>query len=66
MCDDIIITSDNDGVVQNSILTLALKFSLKDLGLFSYFLGVEVTQHLHRLLLSQCRYIGDLLAHTHM
>ena len=40
--------------------------SQKDFGKLSYFLGVEVISHPHGLLLSQRRYILDLLAHTNM
>ena len=64
--DDIIITGDNDGFVQQFVTLLSQQFSLKDLGQLSYFLGVEVISHLHGLLLSQRRYILDLLARTNM
>ena len=64
--DDIIIIGDNDGFVQQFVTLLSQQFSLKDLGQLSYFLGVEVISHPHGLLLSQRRYILDLLAHTKM
>ena len=64
--DDIIITGDNDGFVQQFVTLLSQQFSLKDLGQLSYFLGVEVISHPHGLLLSQRRYILDLLARTNM
>ena len=64
--DDIIITGDNDGFVQQFVTLLSQQFSLKDLGQLFYFLGVEVISHPHGLLLSQRRYILDLLAHTKM
>ncbi|RVX16292.1 Retrovirus-related Pol polyprotein from transposon RE2 [Vitis vinifera] len=40
--DDLILTGDNDTKVNNFITILAQRFSIKDLGLLTYFLGVEV------------------------
>jgi len=48
------------------VSSLAKQFSLKDLGNLSYFLGVEVISHKYGLLLSQCRYITNLLTRLHM
>ena len=42
------------------------RFSLKDLGHLTYFLGVEVVPNSKGLLLSQKRYIKDLLHQTKM
>ena len=64
--DDIIITGDNDGVVQKLILTFTRWLFLKDLRPLSYFLGIEVTYHHHGLFPSQHQHIGDFLAHTRM
>ncbi|XP_020272689.1 uncharacterized protein LOC109847865 [Asparagus officinalis] len=64
--DDIIITGNNAALVQDFISVLARCFSLKDLGPLEYFLGVEVVSCLQGLLLSQRRYITDLLARTKM
>ena len=50
--DGIIITGDNDGAMQKFIHLLAHRFSLKDLGPLTYFLGVEVVPHSQGLLLS--------------
>ncbi|RVW20751.1 Retrovirus-related Pol polyprotein from transposon RE2 [Vitis vinifera] len=44
----------------------AHQFSLQDLGHLSYFLGVEVIPNDHGILLSQRRYIVDLLTRTKM
>lgn len=43
--DDIIIMGNSSAHVQNFIDLLGRRFSLKDLGLLSYFLGIEVTWH---------------------
>ena len=64
--DDIIITNDNDATVQHFVTLLAQRFSFKNLGPLSFFLGVEVIPHQHGLLLSQQQYINDILTHTHM
>ncbi|KAK0579728.1 hypothetical protein LWI29_030590 [Acer saccharum] len=64
--DDIILTGNSATQVGHFVDALARKFSLKDLGPLSYFLGVEVVPHQHGILLSQRRYIMDLLTRTKM
>lgn len=43
--DDIIITGPNSSLISSFINSLANKFSLKNLGNLSYFLGIEVLHH---------------------
>ena len=64
--DDIIITGPNASNVDLFIQSLACRFSLKDLGTLSYFLGVEVTPTVHGLFLNQRKYIIDLLGRLGM
>jgi hypothetical protein len=64
--DDIIVTGNSDNILSDFVSSLAKHFSLKDIGDLSYFLGVEVLSHKHGLLLSQCRYITDLLTRLNM
>jgi len=64
--DDIILTGNNADFVSQFVTRLAQRFSLKDLGNLSYFLGVEVVPYPSGILLSQRRYIQELLARTHM
>lgn len=64
--DDIIVTGSSDDILSDFVSSLAKRFSLKDLGNLSYFLGVEVLPHKHGILLSQRRYITDLLTHLNM
>jgi hypothetical protein len=64
--DDIILTGNQPTLVDQFITRLAQQFSLKDLGSLIYFLGIEVVPHRHGILLSQRRYIQDLLARTNM
>ena len=64
--DDIIIIGNNPSNVQHFITLISARFSLKDLGPLTYFLGVEILSHQHGLILSQRRYIADLLARAEM
>ena len=61
--DDIIVIGSGDNILSDFVSSLAKRFSLKDLGNLSYFLGVEILPHKHGILLSQRRYITDLLTH---
>ena len=51
--DDLILIGENATKVNQFIAILAQRFSIKDLGLLTYFLGVEVVPNKHGLLLSQ-------------
>jgi histone deacetylase 1/2 len=65
--DDIIITGSSSNLVQNLVTKLDSVFSLKQLGDLDYFLGIEVKQLSdNSLLLSQGKYIRDLLTKTNM
>lgn len=64
--DDIIITGCNFIAVQRFINLLGKRFFIKDLGDLTYFLGVEVATTSNGLLLSQLKYITDLLTRTNM
>ncbi|XP_019090121.1 PREDICTED: uncharacterized protein LOC109128365 [Camelina sativa] len=63
--DDIIIAGA-PSLVQAFNLALANRFSLKDLGPLSYFLGIEATRSSKGLHLMQRKYITDLLIKTRM
>ncbi|KAK9038646.1 hypothetical protein V6N11_023503 [Hibiscus sabdariffa] len=64
--DDIIITRKRDEEVEEVVKSLSEKFALKDLGELSYFLGVEVQRTEGELILSQRKYILELLERTKM
>lgn len=64
--DDIIVTSNNNQFLEAFIHKLSTRFSLKDLGDLSYFLGVEVVPHPDGLFLSQKKYIADILCKANM
>ena len=60
--DDLIITYSDPSLVNTIIRQLDSKFSTKDLGALSYFSGVEVLATSTGLLLSQQKYVIDLLS----
>lgn len=51
--DDIIVTGNNSHVVEKILQNLATRFSLKDMGDLSYFLGIEAIRSPHGLHLNQ-------------
>jgi hypothetical protein len=64
--DDIIIHSSVLAAITELLQLLDIDFVVKDLGLLHYFLGIEVLPVKDGLLLSQERYIQDLLNKTNM
>lgn len=64
--DDILMTGTNTQMVQRVIDELSRKFSIKDMGDLSYFLGIEARRTPQGLHLMQKKYIIDLLRKTNM
>lgn len=64
--DDIIITGNHPHMIKFVINSLAEIFSLKDLGYLNYFLGVDVKQVPDGLILSQSKYILEILSELDM
>lgn len=65
--DDIILTGSSTSLVKQISSQLHSVFALKQLGKLDYFLGIEVhTQPNGNLLLTQSKYIRDLLTKTNM
>jgi hypothetical protein len=64
--DDIIITASDQAAITELLQLLSADFAVKDLGDLHYFLGVQVIKLNFGLLLSQHRYIMDLLKKTNM
>ncbi|KAE8730191.1 hypothetical protein F3Y22_tig00003041pilonHSYRG01077 [Hibiscus syriacus] len=62
--DDIIITGESSPSIDSVVHALSRNFSLKDLGSLAYFLGIEVKCTEEALLLSQRKYILELLEKT--
>lgn len=59
--DDIIVTSNNVKLVEKAITKLKNAFLIRDLGSLSYFLCILVSYNEQGLMLSQKKYILDLL-----
>jgi hypothetical protein len=64
--DDILITSSQPHGTTNLLNTLRAEFAIKDLGPLHFFLGMEAIPTSDGLLLSQQRYILDLLKKSNM
>lgn len=64
--DDILVTGSSLSHIQALIDNLHTVFVLKQLGNLDYFLGVEVSHLSYGSLLSQSKYIRDLLCKAHM
>ncbi|GJV10145.1 retrovirus-related pol polyprotein from transposon TNT 1-94 [Tanacetum coccineum] len=52
---------NNKGTIDNIIFQLGSAFALKDLRPLNYFLGIEIVSHVFGILLSQKKYILELL-----
>ncbi|XP_022019104.1 uncharacterized mitochondrial protein AtMg00810-like [Helianthus annuus] len=59
--DGIIVMGNNDTAIRDIIGRFSSQFAVKDLGPLHYFLGVEVLRHDSNLLLSQCKYVLDII-----
>ena len=59
--DDILITGNNFELIHRLITLLSSEFKLRDLGQASYFLGIEVAPTSMGLVLSQNKYVFDIL-----
>lgn len=64
--DDILVTGSSLSLIQHFISALNLRFSLKDMGKLSYFLGIHVTRNSNGLHLSQHKYILDILSRANL
>jgi hypothetical protein len=64
--DDIIIVSSVPAAITELLQLLGTDFAVKDLGSLHYFIGIEVIPVKDGLLLSQQKYIRDLLNKTNM
>ncbi|GJZ49066.1 RNA-directed DNA polymerase [Tanacetum coccineum] len=62
--DDVLITGDCSAEILSLKQALHQKFTIKDLGLAKYFLGIELCRTPAGTYLNQRKYIMDLLTHT--
>jgi hypothetical protein len=59
--DDLVITGSNGGVIEAFKEEMKRKFAMSDLGLLSYYLGIEVDQRDDCITLCQSAYIAKIL-----
>lgn len=59
--EDIVVTGNNDGILQSLINALGRGFDIKDLGPLHYFLGLQVTTKSTGIRISQLKYDYDIL-----
>ena len=59
--DDIIVTGSNHGEIEQLICNIGNNFALKDLAQLNFFLSIEVTRNEETLVLSQTKYLKELL-----
>jgi hypothetical protein len=64
--DDLIITENNIDFISQLKKNLQHQFSIKDLGLLKYFLGIEMTTSSKGSFLNHYKYIIDLLQDADM
>ena len=60
--DDIILTGNNPKVITYVVHSLSKLFAIQDMGSLSYFLGIEIVPKGADIILSQKKYILDILA----
>lgn len=59
--DDILVCGDNEATIKDLKEFLDDKFSIKDLGLISYYLGIEILRNSAGMFLSRKKYALDLI-----
>jgi Reverse transcriptase (RNA-dependent DNA polymerase) len=64
--DDMIISGNDEGEIVLLKKKLGKEFEVKDLGQLRYFLGIEIARGAERIVLSQRKYVLDLLTETGM
>ncbi|GKE34813.1 ribonuclease H-like domain-containing protein [Tanacetum coccineum] len=64
--DDIVLTASSQPLLQRIIASLHQEFSMTDLGSLNYFLGISVTRDSSGMLLSQKKYVVEILERAHM
>ncbi|XP_059441256.1 uncharacterized mitochondrial protein AtMg00810-like [Corylus avellana] len=64
--DDILITCSLPSAIEDLLHSLKDGFAIKDLGSLNFFLGIKVVKNCTGIILSQKRYICDILKRTHM
>jgi histone deacetylase 1/2 len=63
---DIVLAGSSATAIECLVQTLARTFPIKDLGCLDYFLGIEASYTNQGMVLSQLKYVLDLLQRAHM
>ena len=64
--DDFLITDGLDKLFRDAKSTLRNAFSITDLGLLRYFIGLEVNKKYLGIMITLSRYVGDFIKRFHM
>ena len=64
--DDLLVTGSSTADVKEFKMEMNAKFEMSDLGLLTYYLGIEVNQQNNSISLKQEAYVRNLLAKTRM
>ena len=64
--DDLLLTRNLTSAIDSTKSALHDRFSMTNLGLLHYFLGLEVSQSTSRIKMAQSKYALDLLVHFQM
>ncbi|XP_057954017.1 uncharacterized mitochondrial protein AtMg00810-like [Malania oleifera] len=64
--DDIIIIGNNSSLLDSFTCKLNFEFATKDLGSLSYFIGLEATSTTDGLLISQLKYVPEILTRAQL
>ncbi|KAG6527283.1 hypothetical protein ZIOFF_009380 [Zingiber officinale] len=64
--DDLIVTGSSTGIINKFKQQMMIEFEMSDLGLLSYYLGIEVEQQKSRILLRQSTYAKKILSQFKM
>eukprot|EP00253_Pinus_taeda_P030275 PITA_30275 len=59
--DDVIFTGNDDYLIENFKTVIKEEFEMTDMGLLSYFLGIEVEQNENGIFISQAKYVNEVL-----
>ena len=59
--DDLIYTGSNTAMFESFKKSMMAEFEMSDLGMMHYFLGIEVLQSSTGILISQKKYVGEIL-----
>ncbi|XP_047258148.1 uncharacterized mitochondrial protein AtMg00810-like [Capsicum annuum] len=64
--DDILLTASSNSLLKSLIQTLKSEFSMNDLGLVTYFLGISIVARNGGYFLCQSKYVKDLLSRANL